>query len=413
MKRTKYVVTVGEDVLFSAPTKEKLKGKIKEDIAAWSIDYPGLTAKILGATWQANYEYFHSLIEKHDFDNSSLDIRSDGNIRVFPPSDVQHGVLIRKLIAGSRRDLADSVLSDWLVTVRKDSIARRNQQATDKVIIGGAMVWSMAHAESQINGTHILGKMKQAAQNLHAVGEEHEAQVADFEASLLSSQENMEEVKRTLWKQYAKFYKVSNYLVQRRVRTQVAREKKWTEEWGLLHDSYMQKLQYQAAVTLWETKATGHRRNAKFAFWSFVATAVVTAGISILVVFLFGDYIASSFSKLRFNEHGYLEEIFSYKGPITVAALLVVASLFIWVMRFASKIYLSERHLALASEERKAFAETYLALVADQKISREQEAIVLAALFRSGQDGIIRDDDGGLDISAASILAKAMSGNRS
>lgn len=39
----------------------------------------------------------------------------------------------------------------------------------------------------------------------------------------------------------------------------------------------------------------------------------------------------------------------------------------------------------------------------------DNEAIVLAALFRPTQDGIIKDDEGTLDLSAAALLAKQLS----
>ena len=73
------------------------------------------------------------------------------------------------------------------------------------------------------------------------------------------------------------------------------------------------------------------------------------------------------------------------------------------------KVFLSERHLALDAQEKKAFAETYLAFIEGQNVSPESEAIVLASLFRPTQDGIIKDDESGFDLSAAALIARQLS----
>jgi len=80
-----------------------------------------------------------------------------------------------------------------------------------------------------------------------------------------------------------------------------------------------------------------------------------------------------------------------------------------WAVRLQYRIYLSERHLALDANEKKAFAETYLAIKEGGDVDPGSEAIVLASLFRPTQDGIIKDDDGGMDLSAAAILARQLS----
>ena len=63
----------------------------------------------------------------------------------------------------------------------------------------------------------------------------------------------------------------------------------------------------------------------------------------------------------------------------------------------------------LDAAEKKAFAQSYRSLRRDAEVSKDSEAVVLAALFRPTQDGIIKDDESGLDVSAAAILAKQFS----
>ncbi|MGB0960825.1 MAG: DUF6161 domain-containing protein, partial [Halocynthiibacter sp.] len=92
--------------------------------------------------------------------------------------------------------------------------------------------------------------------------------------------------------------------------------------------------------------------------------------------------------------------------PLLISATLVVTSLLLWSIRLQYRTYLSERHLAMDASEKKAFTESYLALRGDENVSAESEAIVLASLFRPTQDGIIKDDAGGIDPSIASLLVK-------
>jgi RNA-splicing ligase RtcB len=83
-------------------------------------------------------------------------------------------------------------------------------------------------------------------------------------------------------------------------------------------------------------------------------------------------------------------------------------SLILWIIRLQYRIYLSERHLALDASEKTAFAETFMAMKEGANVHSDNEAIVLSALFRPTQDGIIKDDDGTLDLWAASLLAKQL-----
>ena len=89
----------------------------------------------------------------------------------------------------------------------------------------------------------------------------------------------------------------------------------------------------------------------------------------------------------------------------------MVLSLTLWATRLQYRVFLSERHLALDASEKKAFAETFLAMKEGEDVGTDNEAIVFAALFRPTQDGIIKDDESGVDISAAAMLAKQLGKN--
>jgi RNA-splicing ligase RtcB len=86
----------------------------------------------------------------------------------------------------------------------------------------------------------------------------------------------------------------------------------------------------------------------------------------------------------------------------------VASSILLWLIRLQYRVHLSERHLSLDASEKKAFAETFLAMKEGADVSAANETIILQSLFRPTQDGIIKDDESGFDFSAAALLAKQL-----
>lgn len=189
-------------------------------------------------------------------------------------------------------------------------------------------------------------------------------------------------------------------------------------EFNRLQDLFETQLRLRAPVSLWEKRETKHSQNSKSAMTKFLWAGFVAVSFGLAVPFFFGDYIANSFSQLicempAAEDAGAqgCERAFSAKGPVTITGLLLVMSVLMWIARLQYRIHLSERHLALDASEKKAFAETYLALKEGKDVSGGSEAIVLASLFRPTQDGIIRDDETGMDFSAVALMAKQFSRN--
>ena len=141
-------------------------------------------------------------------------------------------------------------------------------------------------------------------------------------------------------------------------------------------------------------------------FW---LTALLAVAMAIGVPYWLGDYIAGSFhvGYPAGSPHGCVGP-FSAKGPVTVAGVLLTSSLVLWATKLQYRIFLSEQHLSLDADEKKAFAETYMALKEGASIDAANETIVLASLFRPTQGGIIKDEPGSFDLSAAAMLATQM-----
>lgn len=195
-------------------------------------------------------------------------------------------------------------------------------------------------------------------------------------------------------------------------------EKSRVAEFERLQSLFEVQLRLRAPVKLWEKREVKHCKNSKNAMNKFIVAGGIAVCFGLLVPFFFGDYIANSFSQLICSTpatEGALAQgcarAFSAKGPVTITGLLLAMSLLMWMARLQYRVHLSERHLALDASEKKAFAETYLAMKEGKDVSNNSEAIVLASLFRPTQDGIIRDDETGMDLSAVALMAKQFSRN--
>ena len=181
-------------------------------------------------------------------------------------------------------------------------------------------------------------------------------------------------------------------------------------EFQRIKDIYLTQMRYRAPSDLWDSRATEHRDRSKTAFIIFLALVLLAVAAGILVPFLAGDYIANSFfvtvcdTEIPPN----CDREFSAKGPLTVGGILLTLTLVLWAIRLQYRVYLSERHLSLDASEKQAFAQAFLAMKEDQSVDDANEAIVLGALFRPTQDGIIKDDESTVDISAVAILARQL-----
>lgn len=193
-------------------------------------------------------------------------------------------------------------------------------------------------------------------------------------------------------------------------RVNKAKQKTHQEEFDRLLALFHEQLKLRAPVKLWERRAEQHGTKSKNTLISFIAITLLAILAGALIPYCFGDYIAESFfTQVCDNaDQQACKREFSAKGPLTVAGILTIMSLIMWAIRLQYRVYLSERHLALDASEKQAFAETYLAMKEGEHVGSDNEAIVLASLFRPTQDGIIKDDDSALDLSMAAMLAKQL-----
>jgi Family of unknown function (DUF6161) len=161
--------------------------------------------------------------------------------------------------------------------------------------------------------------------------------------------------------------------------------------------AYKEQMNLQASVEYWNAKATVHRTAIG---WSRLILILFTVlGSAFLVGALL--WITTIAAELTEKSKG---DTAIYLKYVAIGAILT--TIIFWIGRVLLRIYLSDRHLLTDAEERIAMVKTYLALTNEGKLEPADRALVLAPLFRSAADGIVKDD--GPDASLAGVIAKAI-----
>ena len=155
-------------------------------------------------------------------------------------------------------------------------------------------------------------------------------------------------------------------------------------------------MQLRGPVEYWTKKAGEHRRRAKD-YRSLLLWFGGIAGIGLLLgLGHLGQYVVG-----LAGSRDQPPALFVILGAIGVVGTAMV----FWAARVIVRLFMSEHHLAIDSDERATMVMTYLALTETKDADEKDRAIVLAALFRPTSDGIVKDD-AAPDLGPASLLAK-------
>jgi hypothetical protein len=169
------------------------------------------------------------------------------------------------------------------------------------------------------------------------------------------------------------------------------------EKLEALRNAYNEQMHLQAPVEYWRSKARSHRTSEDRLRTSlFLYTPVAS-----LALFFALAYLTQLASGAGLNGNIALYIKYAAIGVVCIAIVL-------WIGRILLRFLISERHLAIDSEERVTMVMTYLALTNDGKLQEQDRPLVLGPLFRSGSDGIVKDDGTGPDTLVTSIIAKVL-----
>jgi hypothetical protein len=163
---------------------------------------------------------------------------------------------------------------------------------------------------------------------------------------------------------------------------------------------YKTQMQLQAPVDYWNTKATAHRE-AITGWFGSRSRLIYCASIGSLILIVVLLMLATSAVEIAERAKG---DTAIYLKFAAIGA--IITTIVFWISRVLLRIYLSDRHLLTDAEERVAMIKTYLALSNEGKVEAVDRALILAPLFRSASDGIVKDE--GPDASVAGVLAKLL-----
>lgn len=160
--------------------------------------------------------------------------------------------------------------------------------------------------------------------------------------------------------------------------------------------TYSEYMGLKSPVTYWREKATEHRRNSR------IAAALGTTFAAALTIYAFVDGATRVIELVTKTVNETHQWQVAY---VVLTIVLFVLTLAFWIGRLISRTYVSQAHLALDADERATMVQTYLALTNENKISEAERILVLGALFRTSEDGLVKDD-GPPDLGLAGMASR-------
>ena len=160
--------------------------------------------------------------------------------------------------------------------------------------------------------------------------------------------------------------------------------------------AYIKQMQLQASVSYWRGQAALQQKSSRI--YLFVLLAVIAA------VLIFGFFAIRAYVPFLLSKNITAEPAI-YAVYLTMT--LLITTVVFWAARVIVRLYLSAHHLSIDAQERVVMIQTYLALLKEGKLDPGERAIVLAPLFRSSADGIVRDE-GAPDLSVAALVSRLL-----
>jgi heme/copper-type cytochrome/quinol oxidase subunit 4 len=144
-----------------------------------------------------------------------------------------------------------------------------------------------------------------------------------------------------------------------------------------LKRAFKEAMALRGPVSYWRKKARKHRvQGRRQMVQSFRSLGGLAIGLGLTAIWAFWTV----------NDKGVPD---AWK----VSVLILIAVLGIWATRLLIRLWLSNAHLATDAEERVTMVQTYLALIEDGKMTKDEDrALVLTPLFRPAVDGLVKDE---------------------
>lgn len=163
-------------------------------------------------------------------------------------------------------------------------------------------------------------------------------------------------------------------------------------------EKYRVQMALKAPVEYWRGKATTHSR------WE------IGWGVAMVAYFALAAFAIYAIAEKAAD---YLKTVpdAAHATPIYIivsGATVGATTLIFWLGRLITKLFLSEHHLATDCREKAVMTQAFLSMETRENFSAEERAIILASIFRSSPDGIVKDE-GPADFGVHSLLSRQFS----
>lgn len=160
---------------------------------------------------------------------------------------------------------------------------------------------------------------------------------------------------------------------------------------------YRVQMALKAPVDYWRGKATTHTR------WEAAWAAAMIVYFLLAAFAIYGIARQAAEYLMTVPDAAHATPIYIIVSGATIGA----TTLIFWLGRLITKLFLSEHHLAGDCREKAVMMQAFLSMETRDSFSAEERAIILASIFRSSPDGIVRDD-GPADLGVQAILARQL-----
>lgn len=140
--------------------------------------------------------------------------------------------------------------------------------------------------------------------------------------------------------------------------------------------SFTEHMNLQASVEYWTEKAEEHKRKSEKIRNILIGFALISTGLICLATYKLWPYMMSD----------------QPNNFLWITLFLFISTVTFWAGRILVRLFLSETHLKMDAEERAIMVKTYLALIKENQIQKDDRELLLSALFRPTKNGIIKDD---------------------
>jgi hypothetical protein len=147
-----------------------------------------------------------------------------------------------------------------------------------------------------------------------------------------------------------------------------------------IEKTYREFMSLEAPVKYWEEQRTRYR--GRSIAWGLAALVAFAAGGGLLY------RLAGTWSDIVANAETHVPNAEYF----LIGRAILLATIFVWVVRVLVRGFLSALHMETDAGERVVMAKTYLALFSEDKIGESDRALVLAPLFKPSSTGIVKDD---------------------